>query len=229
MGGAGLGEGLMKRFAWRWIAGLVVASLALRGAAQVVPFWVCVPVALLWSALVASTYSALRMRGLRVRETTWQLEVVIMLAGPVAVVAGLTIGLLLGFLLHATMIPVVSLAAAGLISGAVWASATGPVPLQTRLTVRSGVGGAIAGAMAVADYGLEWLRLGAAAELESYARATVTGLLGLGLVQAALLSHWAIKNTWKHMACRRCEYDLTGNTGGVCPECGTPVGAGGAE
>lgn len=25
--------------------------------------------------------------------------------------------------------------------------------------------------------------------------------------------------------CRRCRYDLTGNTSGVCPECGTPIPA----
>jgi hypothetical protein len=28
-----------------------------------------------------------------------------------------------------------------------------------------------------------------------------------------------------HLACTRCEYDLTGNTSGVCPECGMPVSA----
>jgi hypothetical protein len=27
----------------------------------------------------------------------------------------------------------------------------------------------------------------------------------------------------KHNECARCYYDLTGNTSGICPECGTPI------
>lgn len=36
------------------------------------------------------------------------------------------------------------------------------------------------------------------------------------------LWYWRIRR-FKEGSCRHCQYDLTGNTSGVCPECGTPI------
>ncbi|UCE59550.1 MAG: hypothetical protein JSU63_19165 [Phycisphaerales bacterium] len=50
--------------------------------------------------------------------------------------------------------------------------------------------------------------------------------IGFGLLSAAVLFIW-----WRHTRrpppgyCRKCSYDLTGNTSGVCPECGTRITA----
>jgi hypothetical protein len=42
--------------------------------------------------------------------------------------------------------------------------------------------------------------------------------LGLSLL-VALVAWWSHRHRPQH-ACIKCEYDLTGNTSGVCPECG---------
>ncbi len=38
------------------------------------------------------------------------------------------------------------------------------------------------------------------------------------------LTHW-VRRRHRNKAglCRRCDYNLTGNTSGICPECGTPI------
>jgi len=45
------------------------------------------------------------------------------------------------------------------------------------------------------------------------------------LYTAAAYRHWfhPKKRTALPGHCRKCEYDLTGNVSGICPECGTPV------
>ena len=58
-------------------------------------------------------------------------------------------------------------------------------------------------------------------------------LLICGLLGASVLFFWAafgVLFQWpgfrpppKANECPRCRYDLTGNTSGVCPECGTPI------
>src|SRR5262245_33607746 len=42
-------------------------------------------------------------------------------------------------------------------------------------------------------------------------------------IPTALLS-WLDRRRVVTGKCRKCAYDLTGNTSGVCPECGTPTG-----
>jgi rubrerythrin len=32
--------------------------------------------------------------------------------------------------------------------------------------------------------------------------------------------YWRNKRPW---GCKQCAYDLTGNTSGICPECGNPI------
>ena len=44
-------------------------------------------------------------------------------------------------------------------------------------------------------------------------------LLVAGWINVAILR----RIRWKLDRCLRCNYDLTGNTRGVCPECGTPL------
>jgi hypothetical protein len=41
------------------------------------------------------------------------------------------------------------------------------------------------------------------------------------LILGALLRLWQVHHSFPPPACRRCGYDLRGNTSGVCPECGT--------
>ncbi len=45
--------------------------------------------------------------------------------------------------------------------------------------------------------------------------AVVTGCVGFLLGERA--------KTWDDRYCRTCDYDLTGNVSGICPECGTPI------
>ena len=58
------------------------------------------------------------------------------------------------------------------------------------------------------------------------ARALVALALG-GLLTggAAAATYWLTPWRVRHLGprCDRCRYDLTGNTTGVCPECGTPI------
>jgi hypothetical protein len=42
------------------------------------------------------------------------------------------------------------------------------------------------------------------------------------LVTGVVLARW-LPNRVRPGYCRKCEYNLTGNTSGVCPECGTKV------
>jgi hypothetical protein len=59
----------------------------------------------------------------------------------------------------------------------------------------------------------------------------VFSLGGIPMVMLALAIHGLTahalrvrrKGSLEHHWCRRCDYDLTGNVSGVCPECGTPV------
>lgn len=55
----------------------------------------------------------------------------------------------------------------------------------------------------------------------------ITGPLGflLGAVGGLIFSVVRAKNKPKPGSCRTCNYDLTGNTSGTCPECGTPTSA----
>jgi hypothetical protein len=48
-----------------------------------------------------------------------------------------------------------------------------------------------------------------------------------GLLLAVMLSQRAVRS-WRgrgQLLCGPCSYDLTGNTSGICPECGTPTSA----
>jgi hypothetical protein len=47
-------------------------------------------------------------------------------------------------------------------------------------------------------------------------------ILILGLLAFAIWRRWPHR-MHTHPICDICDYDLTGNTSGVCPECGTPV------
>lgn len=51
---------------------------------------------------------------------------------------------------------------------------------------------------------------------------TVFGALGFAFLwfQASMSIRWLTKSA---LACRKCQYDLTGNESGICPECGTPL------
>lgn len=48
-------------------------------------------------------------------------------------------------------------------------------------------------------------------------------IVGVILFVAAIMSEWRWekKQVWPH--CPICQYDLTGNASGVCPECGTRI------
>jgi hypothetical protein len=53
-------------------------------------------------------------------------------------------------------------------------------------------------------------------------------ILLLAVATAMVPACWLSALLWKRSrrkagSCRRCGYNLTGNTSGVCPECGTPV------
>ena len=52
-------------------------------------------------------------------------------------------------------------------------------------------------------------------------------LLLVGIVAILPLAHWRVRRRRKHRIdnrlCAACAYNLTGNTSGVCPECGEPV------
>ena len=39
------------------------------------------------------------------------------------------------------------------------------------------------------------------------------------------VTHWRQSRSRRPEACGNCDYDLTGNESGVCPECGTPIEA----
>ena len=45
----------------------------------------------------------------------------------------------------------------------------------------------------------------------------------LVLLGPTLFLWWRDRRRSRAGHCRRCDYDLTGNTSGVCPECGTEV------
>lgn len=47
-------------------------------------------------------------------------------------------------------------------------------------------------------------------------------LLALGVTRVARGYHY-YKRLELHVACTQCDYDLTGNVSGICPECGTPI------
>ena len=55
----------------------------------------------------------------------------------------------------------------------------------------------------------------------------ITGPLGcvLGGIAGLVFSLVRPKHKSKPGSCRTCDYDLTGNRTGVCPECGAPTGA----
>ena len=38
-----------------------------------------------------------------------------------------------------------------------------------------------------------------------------------------LIRRWMLRRRWKSNMCPICSYNLTGNTSGVCPECGTAI------
>lgn len=46
--------------------------------------------------------------------------------------------------------------------------------------------------------------------------------VGVG-VYALCRQRWSVNRADKHLRCRTCDYDLTGNASGVCPECGTQI------
>jgi hypothetical protein len=48
-------------------------------------------------------------------------------------------------------------------------------------------------------------------------------ILLLSLLPCVSLYRWWFHPIRRPGECRRCGYDLTGNTSGTCPECGTPV------
>jgi hypothetical protein len=52
-------------------------------------------------------------------------------------------------------------------------------------------------------------------------------LLGYGIVVAVIAHALTVRMTTRHVPgrCSRCDYDLTGNVSGVCPECGTSTDA----
>lgn len=53
----------------------------------------------------------------------------------------------------------------------------------------------------------------------------VMGAVGLALAAACLVVILIPNRAeWVTGRCRACEYDLTGNQSGRCPECGTPIG-----
>ena len=44
------------------------------------------------------------------------------------------------------------------------------------------------------------------------------------LLPGAAIVRWLVRRRWAGaLGCARCGYNLTGNTSGVCPECGSPV------
>lgn len=51
----------------------------------------------------------------------------------------------------------------------------------------------------------------------------IPALVGWGIVRSVYLA-WKIKPPAPAGFCAQCGYDLTGNTSGICPECGTPTG-----
>jgi hypothetical protein len=50
-------------------------------------------------------------------------------------------------------------------------------------------------------------------------------VLGVPLAAWLAFRFWRGKARRRKGACLRCGYDLTGNVSGVCPECGTSIGA----
>ena len=64
----------------------------------------------------------------------------------------------------------------------------------------------------------------------------VSIMIGLPLLLAYLASRacyslmrWETVYHWDGRYCVQCEYDLTGNVSGRCPECGTPTGDSGGD
>ncbi len=56
----------------------------------------------------------------------------------------------------------------------------------------------------------------------------LTPLIGVAFYTASWWLHARRLNTasiqrMRHGQCPKCEYDLTGNVSGICPECGTPI------
>ncbi|MBN2562781.1 MAG: hypothetical protein JXQ75_17800 [Phycisphaerae bacterium] len=48
-------------------------------------------------------------------------------------------------------------------------------------------------------------------------------MLLLGTVLATSFLLWRDRSRPSPGRCQECGYDLTGNTSGICPECGTPI------
>ena len=57
-------------------------------------------------------------------------------------------------------------------------------------------------------------------------RASAIGLSSILTLSAAVFAHWTKAVALKQSSgvyCKKCDYNLTGNVSGKCPECGTPL------
>lgn len=228
----------MKPFAARWMISLLVAGAVARIAAHFWPLGVLVGAWVLAGVPVGATvWAAGRRWGLAnwaARSSTSAIVVI-----PFMMLVGLGVTAPFGFVLALVLAGLdvdwrfpVGFSAIAVASGTAVAAIVSPSMLteshECRGLIRwSMIGGVFVGAVAAVDGFIANGYLAVGSE-DAIGMAGTTWVAGQCLVTSMGILIWAQRLFLAKDAhlCRRCEYDLTGNTSGACPECGTPVGAG---
>lgn len=237
----GLGAFGVKPFAARWMIGLLVLAAATRIAAHFWPFGVLVVAWFLAGVPVGATiWAAGRRWGLANWAARSSISAIVLI--PFMMLVGLGVTAPFGFVLALVLAGLdadwrfpLGFSAIAVASGTAVAAIVSPSMLtesrECRGLIRwSMIGGGLVGVVAAVDGFIGNGYLAVRSE-DAIGMAGTTWVAGQSLVTSMGIVIWGQRLFLakdSHL-CRRCEYDLTGNASGACPECGTPVGAGGEE